>query len=101
MVKFSGREQIVLAVVVFCCLMSGCNVPDKDRVRGDFLKEHPTYEIISIGVGEGDSSAVYFHIQYKKPGDAKIYEDVWQYLQKKDQGWVLAHKETLNINSRK
>jgi len=65
--------------------------PSDEMVSAAFSAEHPTYTVLSVGVGEGDSSAAYFHIRYRKPGDQAVHEDVWQYLAE----WKLTHKETI------
>ena len=85
------RYGCVLFVVL--CLV-GCGVPKEATVKADFLKAHPTYEVTSVVVGEGDGAAAYFHIKYRKPKDQQIYEDVWQYLDRGDGKWQLNHKET-------
>jgi hypothetical protein len=64
-------------------------------VRSDFLREHPTFIVESVGVGEGDGSAAYFHIRYRKPGNDRLHEDVWQHLDTGEKPWKLNHKETL------
>ncbi len=81
-------------------LLFACGKLKDEQVRSDFLREHPAYEIVSSGVGEGDASAVYYHIKYKKPGDGRTYEDVWQYIKIGDSGWALTHKETLNLKQK-
>ena len=94
-IKFLG------VALLLGCLLSNCaRVPAQGQVKQDFLKEHPNYTIISIVVGEGDSSAAYFHIKYKKPGDEMVFEDVWQYLDNGKGELKLAHKETLKIDRR-
>ena len=71
-----------------------CGIPSDDEVAAAFKKDHPTYTVISCGVGEGDGSAAYFQIKYKKPCDKTVHEDEWQYLKSGDK-WVLNNKESI------
>ncbi len=73
-------------------LLSGCGGPRNSNVKADFLREYPTYNVTSVGVGEGDGAAAYFHIRYKRPGDPTQHETVWQYLDTGDGPWKLNHK---------
>ena len=84
------------AAAVFVCISVSCSGPPSDDVvRAEFLRAHPDVSVESVGVGEGDSSAAYFHIRYKRPGDNTAYEDVWQYLDVGEKQWKLNYKETL------
>ena len=58
----------------------GCGTPTDERVRSEFLASYPGYRVDFAGVGEGDGGNAYFHIQYAKPGDDQVYEQVWLYL---------------------
>jgi hypothetical protein len=69
--------------------------PSDAQVRAEFIQEHPSFQVDSVAVGEGDGSAAYFHIRYRLPGDATVHEDVWQYLDTGDKRWRVNHKETL------
>jgi len=82
-------------MVLFMFALSSCGSPSADDVRKNFLKHYPTAEIVDIGPGEGDGSAVYMHIKYKLPGSTDIHEDVWQYLNTGGQKWSLNHKEKI------
>ena len=85
-----------LAAMAFALTLASClRAPSDAAVRADFLREHPDYRVESIGVGEGDGSAAYFHIRYRAPSDDTIHEDVWQYLDTGEKKWRLNHKETL------
>jgi hypothetical protein len=86
-----GCAAILLALAVTSC----SRAPSDAAVRADFLREHPDVSVESVGVGESDGSAAYFHIRYKRPGDDTVYEDVWQYLDAGEKQWRLNHKETL------
>jgi hypothetical protein len=73
-------------------VFSGCGAPDEKRVREDFAREHPTYLIDSVSSTEGDGSAVYYRIRYKKPNDEEMYEVEWQYMESEGSQWELKHK---------
>jgi hypothetical protein len=68
-------------------LVISCSVPNKSAIKADFLKEHPDAEVIAVFAGEGDSSNVYMHIQYKLLNGAEIYEDVLLYQKLGDGLW--------------
>ena len=77
----------------FFLLLSSCTtVPSKEEVKRDFLKENPTYVVISINPGEGDGSAVYYYIKYSVPRDFRKYEVEWQYLDNNKGKMMLNHK---------
>lgn len=83
------------AFVLFACT-SCSRAPTDCFVRAEFLREYPSFAVESVGVGEGDGGAAYFHIRYRKPGDDNLHEDVWQYLNTGDKQGRLNHKETLD-----
>jgi hypothetical protein len=81
--------------VVLALFLCGCGGPSNSDVRAEFLREHPDYTVLSVGVGEGDGSAAYFHIRYKRADESSEHEDVWQYLDGGDGPWTVNHKETI------
>ena len=93
------KRTASIVLVSLILLATACSGPSADRVKGDFLKEHPTYIVLSVHVGEGDGAAAYFHIKYKKPGEELVCEDVWQYMDVGEQEWKLTHKETIKERS--
>jgi hypothetical protein len=96
MVSGIHRLQASCAAALIVCVSASCSGPPSDDVvRADFLREHPDVTVEFVGVGEGDGSAAYFHIRYKKSGDDTVYEDVWQYLDAGEKQWKLNHKEAL------
>jgi hypothetical protein len=96
MVSGIYRLQASCAVALIVCVCASCSGPPSDDVvRADFLREHPDVTVEFVGVGEGDGSAAYFRIRYKKPGDDTVYEDVWQYLDAGEKQWRLNHKQAL------
>ncbi len=50
-----------------------------ETVKTDFADKYPNYEFIECGIGEGDLVAADVHVRFKRPGDDKIQEEVWQY----------------------
>ena len=87
--------RTIAAAGLFLIACTSCSMPPSDDyVRAEFLRENPSFQVESVGVGEGDGSAAYFHIRYRKPGEETLREDVWQYLNP-DGKWRLNHKETL------
>lgn len=94
MSAFHSARLYAAALVLATC--TSCSLgPSDSMVRADFLREHPTFIIEYVGTGEGDGGAVYFHIRYRKPGDDRVHEDVWQYLNTGEKTWKLNHKKTL------
>jgi hypothetical protein len=86
------------AVAIWVLGAVACGRLDAERVREDFLNAHPTYIVEDIGVGEGDASAAYVHIRFRRPGDPVLREDVWQYLRDARTGqWQLLRKESLPV----
>jgi hypothetical protein len=77
-----------------CIFLTSCgDTPNDRKVEADFLKQHPTWEVLSVNVGEGDASAAYYHIRYKRPGESQVYEEIWQYLNEGQSVWKLSHQE--------
>lgn len=97
-VKTFAAQKLLICLLGFCVLgLLGCipsDFPDHEMVSAAFSAEHPTYTVLSVGLGEGDFSSAYFHIRYRKPGDQAVHEDVWQYLEAGEE-WRLTHKETI------
>jgi hypothetical protein len=88
--------RAICGAALFVCITTSCSgPPSNDLVRADFLREHPDVIVESVRVGEGDGSAAYFHIRYKRPGDDTVYEEVWQYSKAGEKQWRLNYKETL------
>lgn len=77
-------KKKIIAVAFFVSLLFACGFPSEEQVKNDFRKKYPNYTPLSAIVGEGDGSAAYYHIRYKKPNDEKIYEQVWLYLEQED-----------------
>ena len=66
----------------------------EEKVKSEFLQTRPEFEVLSTIVGEGDSSAAYCHIRYKRPNEAQVYEVVWQYLKDRNGVWTLSHQDS-------
>ncbi len=80
------KKVIIIGTIIFAGLIAMFYtyvIRDNQRlyetVKTDFADKHPDYEFIDCGVGEGDLVVAYVHVRYKKPGDDKIQEEVWQY----------------------
>lgn len=71
-------------VIVLALLGAGCSRLFEERqVRNDFLKDHPTYTVVSIGYPDGnDTTVVTFFIRYRKPNDKIEYWADWAYQAK-------------------
>lgn len=87
-----SKYAVMLTCVLYLC---GCGVPSKSSVKAEFLKANAACEVLSVSVGDGDGAAAYFHIKYRRPNDAEIYEDVWQYLDRGGTKWQLNSTETV------
>ena len=75
-------------------LLISCNRPPSDSsIVSDFLRECPKAKVLSVGVGEGDASAVYYHIRYQLSDNSQIHEDVWLYVRDVDGRWKLRNRE--------
>ena len=95
MVTRQTLQRIAAATLLLLSCAACSRAPSDEQVRADFLREHPTFRVEFVGVGEGDGGAAYFHIRYRKPNDPILYEDVWQYLDTGGDAWRLNHKQTL------
>ena len=95
MVRCTHGWRVALALMLGLAFTSCSHAPSDAEVRAEFMREHPSFQVESVDVGEGDGSAAYFHIRYRMPGDAAIQEDVWQYLDTGEKRWRINHKETL------
>ena len=89
------RSFVGALFIVVGLFMASCGRPTGGEVRKAFLAENPTYTVLAVFPGEGDGSATYMHIKYRKPGYDCVCEDVWQYLKGENRGWSVNHKETL------
>jgi hypothetical protein len=92
------RKLQLLMVGLLLCVLTlavGCGGPKDERVRSEFLAENPQHRLHSVIVGEGDSSAAYFHIKHSAPGTTNIREAVWLYMENGKGEWEVRHKENL------
>jgi hypothetical protein len=80
-----------VAILLGCLAMMGCGHSQKLDVKGDFLSEHPDYNVVEISAEEGIGSTVYNHIRFSKPGESLVCEVVWGYQQAKP-GWRVFYK---------
>jgi hypothetical protein len=89
------------SLLLLFILISSCGQPSKDDVASEFMKKHPTYTVLSCGVGEGGYEYAYFHIQYKKPNKDKIYEDIWLYNKEPNGEWKNTNRERSDFKWKK
>ncbi|MDP6374712.1 MAG: hypothetical protein QF515_14075 [Pseudomonadales bacterium] len=56
--------------------------PCNRQLRSDFAIKYPGYEILDSGAGAQSThtiQSVHCHVRYRKPDEARVYEDVWLY----------------------
>ena len=63
------------------------NRPNDEDVKREFLTKNPTFEVIHLEVGEGNSDFATYHINYKKPNDETLYEYITTYQKCDDNEW--------------
>jgi hypothetical protein len=71
--------RLTMVTVVLLATAGGCGSPNTKHVTEVFLKENPTYTVISVSPGEGDSDHVYIHIRYRRSDTPAECEVVWAY----------------------
>jgi hypothetical protein len=72
-------------------LASGCGHPTDEQVKRAFLKENPTFTVVSVVPGEGDGSTVYMHVRYRPAGNSTECEVEWGF-QEAEPEWRVFHK---------
>jgi hypothetical protein len=88
------KVSLTLALFASNCIESR----EQQKVRADFLREHPNYKIISVGLPDGnDTTVVSFFIRYKKPDDAREYWSDWAYDTRDGKFVLVAGKGDENI----
>jgi hypothetical protein len=83
---FVGIGFLLTLVVIFFISAFKDQKGLEKTVRADFVKRYPNYEFVDYGIGDGDPIAVYVHVKFKKPGDKRTQEEVWQYWDTEN-GW--------------
>lgn len=58
---------------------AACSRVDVDRVRVDFLRDHPGAKVEAVDVGEGDGATAYVYVRYRVGGDPNTRLEVRQY----------------------
>jgi hypothetical protein len=84
--------RILGPLVLLLCAVA-CSEPRAADVRAEYLRAHPGSQIVSAEPGEGDFSAVYYHVRYRAPGDSAVREEIWQYIKQSDGTWRNTHRE--------
>lgn len=75
-------------------MSASCGRLRQNAAHEAFLKEHPTYTIISSATGEGWEGVAYHHFAYKKPNDEAIYREIWCFEQQDDGTWKVTGRWT-------
>lgn len=83
---------IFIFVVAFGIFYIWYNRPNDEVVKKEFLMKNPTFNVVSLYVGEGNSDFAEYHINYKKPNDEKIYEYRITYQKCDDDEWRFSCK---------
>lgn len=89
------KIHFCFSILIFSALISiSCGWLSQQTANETFLKENPTYTIIYSDAGEGWDGVVNYHFDYKKPGDEKIYKEVWTFVQQSDGTWKVTGRWT-------
>mgnify|MGYP001591158822 FL=1 len=81
---------IFIFVVAFAIFYVWHNRPNDAAVKKEFLAKNPTFEVTSLYVGEGNSDFAEYHINYKKPNDEKVYEQIVTYQKCDNSEWRIS-----------
>lgn len=81
---------MLLSVFISCGRLSQKNANEI------FLSRNPTYTIVYSGPGEGWDEVVYYHFEFKKPNNEKIYKEIWCFVKQEDGTWKVTNRETQN-----
>jgi hypothetical protein len=73
MPEYRRKKVFRFSLLFFFLILASCGEPSTDEVVSQFMSENPTYTVLFCGVGEGGIGYAYYHIQYRKPNDDKIY----------------------------
>jgi hypothetical protein len=74
----------LLIVLLLGAFSAGCNWPDQEFVKKQFLERNPNCSIIRFSVIEGDSSAVYYEFRFRRPDSDKVHTENWTFLYRKE-----------------
>ncbi len=78
---------IIIVVIALGLFYVWFNRPNDENVRKEFLAKNPTFEVVYLSVGEGNSDFATYHIKYKKPNDETVYEYITTYQKCNDNEW--------------
>jgi hypothetical protein len=70
---------LMVAVVALALLYAFVEDPCNRLVRMEFAEKHPGYVILDSHPDQGSPESVRCQITYRRPDDARVYEDVWLY----------------------
>ena len=85
------KTILILLLIAFTSFVA-CKVISKEEAVEAFLKKNPGYTILYAAPGEGDESNVYYHFEYKKPNDDKVYKEIWLFMKEENGTWKSGHK---------
>ena len=76
-------RKLIIPVIIIILALGLCYVwldrPKDENVRKEFLAKNPTFEVVALEVGEGNSDFATYHIRYKKPNDGTLHEYITTY----------------------
>jgi hypothetical protein len=71
-----------------------CGTVSQKSANEMFLKKNPTFVIVKSYPGEGWEDILYYHFEYKKPTDGRIYKEVWCFEKQDDGTWKVTSQFT-------
>lgn len=91
------KKTLITSLLISLVLIStSCGRLSQRTANESFLKENPTYTIVSSETGEGWEGVAYHHFVYKKPDDEKVYKEIWCFVQQEDGTWKVTSREIQN-----
>lgn len=89
------KRYLYFSILLLLPLVSiSCGRLSQKTANEAFLKENPTYTIVSSETGEGWEGVGYHHFVYKKPDDENVYKEVWTFVQQDDGTWKVTSRWT-------
>jgi hypothetical protein len=86
MVDNFRKIPIFLIALFAIMVLIGCNRLDTSIVESDFKKRYPNATLLSITETEGDSTSVYFQIEFKSGNNNQTVE--WLYQKSENSEWI-------------
>ncbi len=91
--KLSKNKFLILVLAI--TLINACTTVSKKEAISEFLKRNPNYSVLFASPGEGNSDAVYYHFEFKKPSDEKVYKEIWLFIKQTDGNWMVTNREVV------